>query len=476
MLLSITNPSSYKLLVIALSFVFVQYYIDANAYNAYLLKKQSALNRRKKKRLKWSEINLRISDRHFRRMFRMTRPCFHLLCQTIIKSIGESAFKSEQYIDAFLDLPRNALSKCKQVQMHQAHVDTCGGYVSGEVKLGITLRMLAGGDSLDLGAIFDISVSHIRAIFIDVVEHWIVDNNIGNINMAAYLDNPEALTKVSLGFSSRSNGVLVGAIGAIDGWLVKITRPNKRWDDHVKNVSGFFSRKGFYALNVQCLVDHEKKVLWAKINNKGASHDSSCFRDSTLYTALKDKWKQLCDKGLFILGDSAYAIESFIIPPYDGAKPMTPEDHFNFYHSSARITVECAFGEIDLRWGIFWKRLSSTLNHTFIIINAAMHLHNFLVTFRNNAADSKRIYATDRSIFVNDMLDNGIFNVVVTNDDHGGDGGRPPNDERDRRVHGIELRNKLRDKFVDHNMHRPRNDNDFQYDRSNHIDDTEIDV
>ena len=155
---------------------------------------------------------------------------------------------------------------------------------------------------------------------------------------------------------------------------------------------------------------------------------------------------------------------------------MTPEDHFNFYHSSARITVECAFGEIDLRWGIFWKRLCPCLNQSFLIINAAMHLHNFLVTFRNNTADSKRTYAIDRSIFVNDMLDNGVFNTVVTNDDHGGDGGRPPNDERDRRINGIQLRNKLRDKLQDHNMHRPRKINDLQYDRSYHIDDTEIDI
>ena len=221
--LSITQPSSYKLLVVVLLFLFVQYHIDESAYHAHLLKQQAAMNRRKKKRLKWSEINLRISDRHFRRMFRMTRPCFDLLCQKIISHIGESSFKSEEYIDAFLDLPNDTFSTCKRIRMHQAHVATSGGYVSGEAKLGITLRMLAGGDSLDLGALFDISISHCRAIFLDVIVHWIYDANIGNINMDAYLNNPEALERVSHGFAQRSNGILVGAIGAIDGWLVKIS-------------------------------------------------------------------------------------------------------------------------------------------------------------------------------------------------------------------------------------------------------------
>ena len=55
--------------------------------------------------------------------------------------------------------------------------------------------------------------------------------------------------------------------------------------------------------------------------------------------------------------DYDYGIEFFLILPYDNTSPRTPEDDFNFYHSSARITVECVFGEIDFRWGIFWKIL-----------------------------------------------------------------------------------------------------------------------
>ena len=61
---------------------------------------------------------------------------------------------------------------------------------------------------------------------------------------------------------------------------------------------------------------------------------------------------ELYDLEHFLLGDSAYVIESFLIPPYDNTSSKTLEDDFNFYHSSARITVKCAFGEIDLRWGI----------------------------------------------------------------------------------------------------------------------------
>ena len=117
-------------------------------------------------------------------------------------------------------------------------------------------------------------------------------------------------------------------------------------------------------------------------NNKCASHDSTCFKCSDLYKHLNEISDELCDEGLFLLGDSAYGIESFIIPPYDLPLSQSPEDDYNYFHSSARITVECAFGEIDLRWGIFWKRLCGSVNTNIIICEGAMHLHNFLVDYR----------------------------------------------------------------------------------------------
>jgi len=352
--------------------------------------------------------------------------------------------------------------------MHRAHVLTSGGYISGEVKLGITLRLLAGGDALDLGALFDVSSNWCRDIFYEVLEYWIVSPNLGGMNIKEYLSNPEALRRVSAGFSQRSNGVLRGAIGAMDGWLVKIIRPSWRLDK-IRNVVGFFSRKGFYALNVQCMVDHQKKVLWASYDNRGSSHDSSVFRDTDFYELLKENSDRLLSSKHYILGDSAYAIESFIIPPYDSAGKCTAEDDFNFYHSSARITVECAFGEIDLRWGVFWKRLCSSVNHNILICEGAMHLHNFLVDYRNKLCEGEADNTIDMSIFVDDMCDNGVFNMVVLNDSNRGDGGRPTNIEKQRRIDGVVLRDELRDTLQNHNMHRPKKSDVWDYDRSNHI-------
>ena len=163
----------------------------------------------------------------------MDRNFFVLLCQRIIRSVGERQFKSEAYIDAFL--------KGKD-RMYDTNVHTSGGYIAGEVKVAVTIRLLAGGDALDLGALFDIIFGTITAMLTYVLKHWIINTGIGDINMIKYLGDTHVMAKASAGFSKRSNGLLIGAIGAIDGWLVRIVRPGYQWDG-LKNILSFFLEK-----------------------------------------------------------------------------------------------------------------------------------------------------------------------------------------------------------------------------------------
>ena len=60
------------------------------------------------------------------------------------------------------------------------------------------------------------------------------------------------------------------------------------------------------------------------------------------------------------------------------------------------------------------------------------------------------------------MCDNGVFNTVVSNDNHY-PSGRPTN--------GIGLIDELRDRLLNHNIHRPCKDIDgeWSYDRTNHV-------
>ena len=431
---------------------FKKYCNDKQDLYISMCKSNHAKNRRQKERPSWEQVNKGISATHFRRMFRMSRECFNKLCGIIILNVGEDQFKSEAYINEVYRT--NSQSDERAYNIYQAHLNSSGGYVSGEVKLALAIRMLAGGGPLDLSVIFDISPSHCQTIFIWVLVNWIIGPNIGKMDIVRYMNDEEAMKKVSQGFARRSNGVLRGAIGAIDGWLVKIQRP---WvsRDNVKDPASFFSRKGFYALNVQCMVDDAKRVLWASFSHRGSSHDSTCFRETSFYNdILKSLQNKLFSMSFFILGDSAYAIESFILPPYDNAKSKSAEDAFNFYQSSARITVECAFGEINRRWGIFWSPIAYSLKNTAIICKGAMHLHNFLVDWRESLSDSHNEVFTENEIFDYDRLDNGITSSVICSDATR-PSGRPTDNEVESRMNGLMLRDHLRQSLKNHNMERP---------------------
>ena len=88
-----------------------------------------------------------------------------------------------------------------------------------------------------------------------------------------------------------------------------------------------------------------------------------------------------CSKKIphYIVGDSAYALQQFLLTPYDNSKPNTAEDIFNYHLSSSRINIECTFGDIDARWGIFWRPLKFPHQQHKFIMDLCTRLHNFII-------------------------------------------------------------------------------------------------
>ena len=126
--------------------------------------------------------------------------------------------------------------------------------------------------------------------------------------------------------------------------------------------------KGFFAINVQNIVDKKKRILWQFIGQKGSSHDSSVFKQSDLYKHLMLLADNLYDKNLYIVGDSVYGLRNFLLWPDDNVSPGSKEGYFNFFLFSQQIHVEWTFSEIDRRFGIFWKALEGNLkSHKFTI-------------------------------------------------------------------------------------------------------------
>jgi len=95
--------------------------------------------------------------------------------------------------------------------------------------------------------------------------------------------------------------------------------------------------------------------------------------------------------GFWLAGDDAYEQSNFMLTPFSTSaalKNMTTDerkvemnkrDGYNFWQSSLRICIECAFGMLIRRFGIFWRSMTGTLAHSQLIILCCMCLHNVCI-------------------------------------------------------------------------------------------------
>ncbi len=189
----------------------------------------------------------------------------------------------------------------------------------------------------------------------------------------------------------------------------------------------------------------------------------TAFKRTGLYQWLLDDWWWLKRNGYYLIGDSAYALRQFIITPYDNAMHSTPKDNFNFFHSLSRIVVECAFGEINLRWGILWRPLQFSLALNCKVIDACMQMHNFIVDFWEQTIQSKSIDLVDRSMFDNECrrylsinlnkeYEVGVYgrelDICWNENFEPLQGGRPNRKETESEVVGKQWQNKIRDEIT----------------------------
>ena len=75
-----TKDILLSVLPLLLYYTLSQYKANYDAWELHQCLSKYAKKRRVKKRIKWSTVGERISDKQFRRMFRMTRKCFAELC------------------------------------------------------------------------------------------------------------------------------------------------------------------------------------------------------------------------------------------------------------------------------------------------------------------------------------------------------------------------------------------------------------
>ena len=104
------------------------------------------------------------------------------------------------------ELCRDTIKEKKQNQMNNTHIKSTGGFISGEVKMALTLRLMTGSTYINLALLYETGMMYAYKILHDVVCNWINKDKLVKINGEDYLNNCKPMTKVANDFATGSRG------------------------------------------------------------------------------------------------------------------------------------------------------------------------------------------------------------------------------------------------------------------------------
>lgn len=164
-----------------------------------------------------------------------------------------------------------------------------------------------------------------------------------------------------------------GTVGAIDGTHIAILKP--REEEH-----NFINRKGFHSLNVQLVCDANLRIISVNANYPGSSHDSFIWRQSQVRQFMNDMYLN-GRRCTWLIGDSGYPLEPFLMTPFLNAEENSPESRYNYHHASARNCIERCIGLLKTRFRCLLKERVARYNPAFVgsLVNTCAVLHNMCI-------------------------------------------------------------------------------------------------
>ena len=299
----------------------------------------------------WFDIHYndpRIPDEYFRKQLRMRRATFRLLLDVLRPYITRQNTRFRRCIE-----PEKVLA------------------------IGLT-RLAHGGTYVSIGPGFNVGTTTVIEAVEDVVTGLVSIKH-------DYIKFPETEAQVvetRETFEELSD--LPNVAGAIDCTHVTIKAPT---DSRVD----YFSRFQRYDIIVQAVADGKKRFLDVAAGFPGSLHDARVLRNSRLYRRCENQ--ELLtgptvnvlgrEIGPYLVADSAYFLAPWLQKVYPEETQDPDEIAFNEELSSARVSVECAFGILKSRWRILTKQIESGVSSVSDTVVACAVLHNFCI----NAGD-----------------------------------------------------------------------------------------
>ncbi|XP_063226847.1 putative nuclease HARBI1 [Bacillus rossius redtenbacheri] len=165
-----------------------------------------------------------------------------------------------------------------------------------------------------------------------------------------------------------------GVMGAVDCTHVLIISPTG--DEEAVYVD----RKHNHSHNVQLICNYDMLVMDVNARYPGSTHDAAIWRLCNVKRTLMRRYRN-GDTNSWILGDSGYPLEPWLLTPILHAPDGTPESRYTTGHCSARCAIERCNGLLKSRFRCLSKarQLNYAPHTAALIVNACVVLHNFCV-------------------------------------------------------------------------------------------------
>jgi len=116
-------------------------------------------------------------------------------------------------------------------------------------------------------------------------------------------------------------------------------------------------------------------IRYVDATRPGSSHDAFVWSISQAYDFFLVKY-QRGHRGSWLLADSGYALQPFILTPYKDPRAGSVEHNFNLKHAAARNIIERVNGVLKSRFRCLQGCLHYTPLKASKIINVCSALHN----------------------------------------------------------------------------------------------------
>jgi hypothetical protein len=335
---------------------------------SFLLYKQVRDSYYVRDRLIWLDHTSQLTKegpKAFSQMYRMSLNSFNKLCIML-----------KDFLQVDVDMSNRRTNKLE---------------ISNEIILSSYLRWIGGGSYHDIRITAGISISSFYQCIIKCT------NAINDCNQLAYYfpKTNQQLMKASDAFNNiSSNNAIIGCVGCIDGYLLRVKVPSV---SQVGNVKSYFSgHYQTYGINIQAVCDHRCRFLEVAVCAPGGSNDVRAYKKCSLWNSIQN-----LPIGKFVIGDNAYGCSENLLTPFAGSQKDVPKNNaYNFYVSQLRIRIEMAFGLLVTKWRVLKSPIQVPIGRIGNLFLSITRMHNYCINESNFNEHNNSLCELEKSLFI----------------------------------------------------------------------------